>query len=549
MSEGIDSNNSQSKGSDQGRFPGEEKYSADEISLKDLLLSAWSSRRTIVIFSLLATLLAAAGATFVFFQQPMREATELEFRLEFDGVDRNEYPNGLKFTTSDMLNTVVLKRVYEENELQRFLKFSVFKAALAIIQTNDELRFLEEEYAAKLSDKSLTIEERERIEAEFLGKKKSALVPIYKLRFLSTDATTSVPAALRGKVLNDILRAWAEYAERVKGVNKYQLMLVSKNVISEKNLEQEDYFIVNDMLRLTLERIEEDITKIEELPGSKTMKVGPDKVSLSDLRYRVEDLNKFKLSPLVGLIRQTGIAKEKDFALGYLENRLFELQLESQKAQANVDVYETSLNQYAQEKGALFGSGGASGSQAAMSGRQGLSENIPAMIPQFGATFLDSLIQMAQENADMEFRQEITREAINTGLEKVKIDFDVRYYQNLQDEIKKASSDGRKDSDFFSVVLKRVEEIHKEVFRKIEKTIEELNQIYTELSRHNLNPESQFYSVTGPISIKTISSVGLKKIILLAALIWVLSEGAILIGVLTVNAFGNSPTVENNRKS
>jgi hypothetical protein len=161
--------------------PGYFNEADDEISLKDLVLNLWHYRKIIVVLSLSVIFLIAAVAAWVYFRQQNNQVVSLEFKLDFEGVDKNEYPNGLRFSTADILSTPVLSGVYEENDLKRYLEFPEFKTGLTIFQTNDELKFLEYEFASKLSNTKLNLEERDRLEAEFLEKKKNALVPIYTI--------------------------------------------------------------------------------------------------------------------------------------------------------------------------------------------------------------------------------------------------------------------------------------------------------------------------------------------------------------------------------
>ena len=252
--------------------PGYFNEADDEISLKDLILTLWHYRKIIVVLSLSVIFIIAAVAAWVYLRQQNNQVVSLEFKLDFEGIDQNEYPNGLRFSTADILSTPVLSEVYEENDLKGYLEFSNFKAGLTIFQTNDQLRFLEYEYAEKLGEKNLSLEERDRLETEFLDKKKTALVPIYTLSFRYSERMNSVPEGLISKVLNDILRIWANHADRVKGVNKYQYSLVSRNILSEKDLEGEDYFIATDMLRTTIKRVSDDIKKLQQITGARQLK-------------------------------------------------------------------------------------------------------------------------------------------------------------------------------------------------------------------------------------------------------------------------------------
>ena len=520
-------------------------YSEDDdgISLKDLILTLWGYRKAIVLLSLGVTILIIAIAGFIFLGQTKESVAKLQFKLDFEGIDKSQYPNGMKFSTSDILSMPVMNKVYEEDNLQQYMEFPDFKASLAVIQTNDFLEFLEYEYAARLSDKKLNVDERRRIETEFLEKKKSALIPVYTLMwdFGSDGAIDSIPADQVAKTLNDILRAWAEYADRVKGASQYQISLVSSNILSKEDVEDQDYYIAMDMLRLGIKRIMDDINKLEEVPGAKTLKIGKNRISLSDLKYRMADAENFKLNPLVGLIRQTGVTKDKDIAIGYLKNRIFELNRQNEAATDSINVYEKSLNEYMQKSVTIVPAVGAD-SPLTSSLKPGALGNVPAMIPQFGSSFLTSLIEMAQESSDAKFRQDITEKVIEEGLERVNVEGELKYYKRLLEQMT-SPQNGVIARSFVDSATARIKDTMESVFNMLMHTIDEVNTMYLELSKVNLNPDSLLYNVTEPVIIATERPLKPKKFLMYVILTWILAEGMIVFGVLIANVFVKPPVL------
>jgi len=511
----------------------------DEIYLKDLVLNLWHYRTRIVVLSICVTFIIAAIAAWIYFGQSKHKMISLEFKLEFEGVDENEYPNGLSFSTADILSTPILSQVFKENDLEQFIDFHEFKTSLTIYQTNDELKLLEFEYAERLRQENLSLEERDRLETEFLDRKKTAMAPFYTLSFGFSERLSSFPQPLVAKVLNDILRVWANHADRVKGVNKYRHSLVSRNILSEKDLEKGDYFIASDMLRTAIKRIREDIDLLQKIPGAEAFKIGENGISLKDLQFRIEDVQQFKLNPLLGHIRESGASKNPVESLSYLRNRLFELNLREQKASANVAIYENSFNQYNQRpRSGLPNLGGDVVSTPSLN--QGIPGNVPAMIPQFGASFLDSLIEMARENSDMNFRQQILEKVIQTGLDKVDIMFDLRYYKDLYDRI--TSTDDNKhqldanDKEF----AERIYLMHQEIYSTLMRTIDEVNAIYMDLSKYNLNPESILFKVTRPVSSYSTKPIRLKRMLFYVIVASLFAVFAIVIGVSVAVSFTNS---------
>ena len=117
------------------------------------------------------------------------------------------------------------------------MEFPEFKSSLSVYQTNPKLALLEYEYSQKLAEKNLSFEARQRLEAEYLEKRKNLMVPVYFLVFVQEERAAFLPEAVTAKVLNDVLNGWADYAERVKGANEYQIELVSPNIISKDVLD------------------------------------------------------------------------------------------------------------------------------------------------------------------------------------------------------------------------------------------------------------------------------------------------------------------------
>ncbi len=337
-------------------------------------------------------------------------------------------------------------------------------------------------------------------------------------------------------MLQDILREWSVFAERVKGANKFQLELVSPNVLKKEDIEAEDYLVATDILRVMTQRVSKDLEALAGLPGARVVRVGDQGISLSDLRYRLQDLERFKLNPLLGLIRQTAVSKHPEFTLGYLQNQIFDLKLKTEQAAANVAIYENSLNQYIQKS---RGSGLSPAQGEGMPGpssQQGMFSNVPAMIPQFGESFLDSLVQMAQENSDAMFRQTITKNVIDVGLEKVELEFQARFYEdmwtkiNLQINGEQAKSDN--DAAFLTLAAERIEKTQQEIFDGLMNSIKDLNLLYDSLSRSSLNPDAVLYSVTSPALFSVEKPVSAKRLVMFAVLGMFLCVGVILLTVL-----------------
>jgi uncharacterized membrane protein len=517
----------------EGRVPEKDTFAEeyDGVSIRETFMSLWLKRSLILKLLLLSIFLIGATAGAFYFFQERQEITSLSFRATFDGADKNQYPSGYVFSSADILANPVVISVYESNDLKRFLALSEFRSSLTVIQTNDRLGLLEKEYGAKLDDRKLTVEQRARLEEEFMQKKKSLMSPEYTLILSGSGKASAIPLSLRAKVLSDLLRAWAEYADKVKGATKYQIPLSSVNILSKQELDSEDFLVAVDILRNAVARILKDIKSLKEIPGSANFRLGEKAVSLLDIEYRMQDLDRFKISPLMGLIRSAGIFKDNELTKTYLEHRIFELKMKEQDALSREKVYEASIEKYLQgTRSSLGGLNLEAGVQGLGPGST-LGGNVPAMIPQLGETFLNSIIKMAQENQDARFRQEIAQNIIKEGLERSAIQSDLRYYERLISELKKEGV-SHSETESRKILHSKVITTIEDVYRVLNQSISELNAIYSGLSKANLNPGSTLYAVTEPVAFSKDIAITLKRLFAYSVFAWIVLAGIVVIGVL-----------------
>ena len=78
----------------------------------------------------------------------------------------------------------------------------------------------------------------------------------------------SLPRDLMEKVLMDALNTWARQADERKGATRYNVAVLSANVLQKDVLEREDYLVAIDILRSKAYRVLETISEIDKLPGA-----------------------------------------------------------------------------------------------------------------------------------------------------------------------------------------------------------------------------------------------------------------------------------------
>jgi len=313
-----------------------------EVSLRPVLRTLWSYRRTIEIALVVTFVCCVVAGLFVYASVPKERVGSLAFQLTFEGAERGEYPNGTKFSSAELVSTPVLADVFQSNDLQRYTSFSKFKDAMFVLQTNRDLELLSYEYTAKLSDAKLGPVDRARLEEEFRKKRESLSSAGYSLNIRRTESLLKIPDGLLSKILQDTLSTWASQTAEKKGAVRYNIAVLSRNGLRKDFLSSEDYIISADILRTKIERILKSVVAMADIPGASALRMNG-QVGLADLRANLEDLNRFKVEPLVSLIRESGLSRNPTRIGQYFEGRLFEVQLDRTEAEQRMKSLQEAL--------------------------------------------------------------------------------------------------------------------------------------------------------------------------------------------------------------
>ena len=505
-----------------------ERFDGEGIALWPMVMKLWNSRRMIGLALGCALLVFLLGLIFVYVWFPDQKIAQVGFHLLFEGAEKGEYPNGMLFGPTDITSDQVTNKVYAANNLSQYGKFADFKKSLFVQQDNRRLESLEAEFRGKLADAKLTPVDRQRLEREFAAQSINMASADFKLVFVRGERFRKMPETLVYKILNDILIAYAEDADKVKGALKYRISVPTRNILRRDIIDEEDYIISLDMIRTAIQRVQTALTAIKPIPGADIVRVGTTSFGLVDLQSSLEDLTKFRLNPLVSLVRATGASKNAALAAQYLRNQQVMLNLDREAAERTVKVYDDNLRKYLQQRSSASSESAGSGAQPSGLGGMG---NVPALIPQLGDSFFDRLIELGQKGEDTVYRQDMVNKSIESGMDLVEIEKEVAYYKDLISIFENASKriDSVVQKNFLSIFQAKYTKILDELLV----TIDSLNLFYDTLSQRNLNPATELIRVTIPPSVSTESSVSGKRVRLAAILYFFV----VIMGIVVVIFF------------
>jgi len=496
----------------------------EPVSLQPVLRTLWSYRRTMQIALAAVILCCVVAALFAYGWAPRERLASLGFQLAFEGADRGEYPNGTKFSSAEIVSTPVLAEVFKANDLQRYTDFAKFKDAVFVLQTNRDLEMLSYEYTAKLSDSKLGPVDRSRLEEEFRKKRESLSSAGFSLNIRRNERLVTIPDALLSKLLQDTLSTWASQTAAKKGALRYNIPVLSRNALQKDFFASEDYIISADLLRTKIERMLKTVVLMGEIPGAAAVRMNAEQVGLADLRANLEDLNRFKVEPLISIIRSSGLSKNPTRIGEYFEGRLFETQLAATETDQRIKSMLDALRGYEQQPNV------ASAPAAAAPGS--------AVTPQLSESFIDKLVQMSTQSIDVDYRQNLTKRIIDDGAILAELKRQADYYEAMRKSF--LSVTGRADSTIAADVSKRLGQAYDEVAR----SLDQVQAFYALISQQNLNPDAVVYTVTAPFLVRTTRGLSLSTVLLYVFVVLLISLIVVPLACLAHDYFRHwiSPT-------
>jgi hypothetical protein len=512
----------------------------DRISLRPLVAVVRRHNRSLLRGLAGLAVLLAGLVLALYLILPSERYGAMTFRVLFPGAEGGTYPNGSRFSGADVVAPPVLTAVYRANDLSRYVQFDDFKNAMFVLQSNAQLEFLSDEYAAKLSDTKLSPVDRGRIEDEFKKKRESLTNAEYALNFRRRQRFKTLPDTLVAQLFDATLAEWARQARDQKGALKYDLAVFSRNILQPDLVAREDYIIAVDVLRTKINKILVNIDQISHIPGAATMRSGKSRLSLAEIRLNLQDLLRFDIEPAITLITSGKLTRDPQRARVYVEDQLRQINLSHEASAQRVKAIQDPLRDYVTMSMATRSATGPPRTDATQA-----PLNTPALIPQLGESFLQQVIDMSTQNNDAKYRQGLTDRVIEEGLQVASDERERAYYQDLSRALgawtKSPESPEGKD------LIARLEKAYQVVGNSLDDTV----AIYDDLSAQNLNPSTQLYQITRPFSQHTERVISLSRLVALAAIAYVLgAAGLILAYVLWDQYYGAvaapDPTVDDS---
>lgn len=473
------------------------------ISTFSELLGVWWSQRWSIFLKIgMGALVTMGVLVAMIFLRPSQREMQLDFRVLFTGVDQSIYPNGARFTPADVISESVLRSVYDKNGLQASVKFEEFRSAFAVLPRNPALEEFRRSFRARLDDASLNQVERTKVEDEYESRVRALRNGEFTLIARPAEVWSG---KLTPAMMSDILTEWSLQIKN-RGVFKLDYSIYSANIVTDSEVYQGDYLFMLDRIRVTIDRILENIDQLEAIPGMALVRAGPKQLSLQELKTMLRFDLRYRLAQLEVPVYGLGLYKNQAFSEAYINDRLFYLNLDAMSAKSRIASVEDALARYTASSIARTNESTSDGRLSAGTGN--------SIMPQLSESFLNRMLDLANVQQDLTFRQELSRRPIELGKTLANIESERQVYNNI---IRQLHSRDSKMEPKRAELLEWVQVQSASLVDALKGALDNAQALHEEISRRNLDG-TQIYSTPEPVKYQKVSSVGLGRIMMMLAL-------------------------------
>jgi len=441
---------------------------------------------------------------------PSQRIVSQPFSLDFPRATEGQYPNGLKFSTNEILSTPVLARVYKENRLDRFMTLDEFIPCLYILESNPEFERLQRQFQARLNDPKLSSVERQQIEKDYTDKQESLAHNLFSLNIAVPNSAGRLPDDVSAKILTEILNHWADWAQNEGRITSYDVTVLSPSILDDQP--GPNLVITIRILIKRLSQVLDNIDLIAGLPSANLSRTKAEHLSLQELRIKIEDLIRFRLEPTVALARESR-GNGDPATIQFVKTQLDYDQRQLLAYQDRASAIRDALALYTSQRTVTTGQ-----QQSGTGPNQ--KQSAETVMPQVSDTFIDRMAQLLNQSADVQYRQKLVNQLRGIQNDMVPAQQAVRYDEQLMREITTPSSATVPDDQLRT----QVEAVRAEAKGLVQK----VSDLYAIISQ-NLNPQTYLYSITAPAQKRVQRSITLGRLALIGVLVLLVSFPLILV--------------------
>ena len=448
-------------------------YEEDEINLSEVFSKIWHRRKFIVYFVSIVMLLVLGIGAFLYLLNPAVKDYSISMRFNFPTSAQGKYPAGQQFSNNDLIASVILKQVYNSNDVQsQGISFEKFAAAFSIVPFAENAKFIQKKYEQLLSNKKLTRTDIESLEKQYKNEISTARAGFAKIKYVD-DAHLGLSPVLIEKVLNDVPKVWSEMSIRDLGV--LDLKIPGKNFYQPELVEQYEYLQAAQYMLDSTKQFQKMLGVLNKDNMGGFVRDPETGMVVSDLLSHLNSIERFDLEPVYSVIANLGLVKNKQQARLYLLNQIEMIQDQMVELNQKIKVYKDAMLAYAAHGKEQIKDASASA----------VSSN--GMV-QYGDGFLSSIVGMVKKNKETQYRQSLLDKQISFSIKKQEL-------ATKQEKLKRALlvlDDGStKTSKLIAFYENKIKQINQEILQ----LVAAYQHILESRNAHVLGANSALYSI------------------------------------------------------
>ena len=325
--------------------------------------------------------------------------------------------------------------------------------------------------------------------------RRAAIPAAFDLRYVDPSACVRIPDGVLANALTRILETWAGKTQQVDGVARFDTAVLTPAVFDDDSAAGAMPFVRADLLRTRLTRVIANIRAIEALPGAGQIRGGDPRVTLAEVRGRLEDLVRTRLDPFIADLSRDPQSH------GWLAQALVTARTEAAATERRAEVYYTALDEYS--RGGAATPPSPTGSVPPQPKPRTEHADALSAAEQVDRTLVDRIVELSA--ASTVFRQEQTRQAVAASLDAVDRRAAVARYEALLA--------GPSGGSAIHLPSSETDKVLKEILSAAKRETAQFNQIYVELSRVSLRAGANLYRIERPLEIEPVRALSVGRLV------------------------------------
>lgn len=409
--------------------------------LQDLSAAIWATRAVPLIAGIVGIICIIGLISFLRLTIPATTTYSARIQFTFPEAAQGKYPNDSPFSINEVIDPNVLSSIYADHNLAQYgISPSAFYTAISVRPFSPTEAESVERARQQLSDRRLTLTERERVEAQLRAQLDLASKGAAEITW-SLQERLPLPREVGLAVMQSVPLAWSKFAMTQKGV----LHLLANYFAADSSVNQEVIKSMPTPLAIVTtlhatDRLRGRFRVLSALPGFKTRVDPISGKSFRDVDAEFRDFVLFQLNPIYAALGEYDFGGERSQVEVMVERHIHETELRAAFFRSRADALAEAIKQFVEAVGTLKGR---------QADRRGNFNEPPAAgistIPQLSEGFIDKIIDLARKDREQESLRitEMTQRHLAVVEEMVEINAEANWWRDLLGLIKKPSSNGK----------------------------------------------------------------------------------------------------------